>query len=226
MPGSRREPLSRHRSAVAAAMSASAVVPQFPLYSDVDASAIEAVRRDFPFTYTDVIIGACAAALRRHPDLNAAFDDDAVVYFDDINIGLVVEAKGELIVVVIRSTDALSLADLAAERLRLTSAANEGRLRGDDVFGATFVISNLGPAGVSRFQALLFPPAAAILAVGAAGDRPVVADGRLVVRRGFTLCLTCDHRVLGGLTGAAFLRAVVELLNDRPWLESIVNREG
>jgi pyruvate dehydrogenase E2 component (dihydrolipoamide acetyltransferase) len=213
----KRIPLSRHRRAVAASMTWSARIPQFVLYRDIDMSRLAALRgsmtADSRFSYSDAIVAAAARALRTHPSLNACLDEDqeCIVEYTRVNIGLAVPGADGLIVVVIHDADRRALPDLAAERHRLTRAAQHGGLVGRDIFGATFVISNLGPAGVTMFQALLVPPLTGILAVGALrkGAAPGEPDSAAM-----TISLTADHRALDGLAGAEFLSTLAGFLAE------------
>ena len=213
----RRIPLSRHRRAVAASMTWSARIPQFVLYRDLDLSRLVALRTrmnaDGRFSYSDAIVAAAARALPAHPSLNASLDEDqeCIIEYSRVNIGLAVPGADGLIVVVIHDADRRALPDLAAERHRLTHAAQHGGLVSRDIVGATFVISKLGPAGVTMFQALLVPPLTAILAVGAwrKGAPMEGADPSVM-----TISLTVDHRVLDGLAGAQFLSTLAGFLAE------------
>jgi pyruvate dehydrogenase E2 component (dihydrolipoamide acetyltransferase) len=211
-----RLPLSRNRRAIASLMTASASIPQFGVDADVDISELVALREnEAGFSIGDAVFRGTALALRAHPELNASFDKDAVVRHAQGNIGLGIIGPEGLMVVVVRDADRLSIEELAAERRRLADAADHGELRAEEVFGATLVISNLGPAGVARFHALLVPPAAAILAVGTVQDRVRLAEAGVEAFSAITLCLTCDHRVVDGLDGARFLKTLTALL-ERP----------
>jgi len=204
----KRIPLSRHRRAVAASMTWSARIPQFVLYRDIDMSRVVALRptmnADGRFSYSDAIVAAAARALRAHPALNASLDEDqeCIIEYGRVSIGLAVPGADGLIVVVIHDADRRTLPDLAAERRRLTRAAQHGGLMSRDIVGATFVVSNLGPAGVTMFQALLVPPLAAILGVGALRNGAPTGGPDSPV---MTISLTVDHRALDGLAGAQFL---------------------
>jgi pyruvate dehydrogenase E2 component (dihydrolipoamide acetyltransferase) len=213
----KRIPLSRHRRAVAASMTWSARIPQFVLYRDIDMSRLVALRAvmdaDSRFSYSDAIVAAAARALPAHPSLNASLDEEqeCIIEYTRVSIGLAVPGADGLIVVVIHDADRRALPDLAAERQRLTHAAQHGGLVARDIVGATFVISNLGPAGVTMFQALLVPPLTAILAVGALRKSAPAggSDSPLM-----TISLTADHRVLDGLAGAQFLSTVAGFLAE------------
>lgn len=196
-------------------MAASASIPQFGLDATVDLTELLALREENgKFSVGDAVTRAAALALRVHPELNSSFDDDAIVRHGSVNLGLGIIGPSGLIVVVVRGADRLSIAELATERRRLANAAEEGKLRGEDVIGATFVISNLGPAGVERFQALLVPPAAAILAVGTVQSRLRLTEAGVEGFPALTVCLTCDHRVVDGLDGARFLETLANLLSE------------
>jgi pyruvate dehydrogenase E2 component (dihydrolipoamide acetyltransferase) len=208
-------PLSRNRRAIAALMAASASIPQFGLDADVDLTELLELRKENGnFSLGDAVTRAAALALRAHPELNASFDDDTIVRHGSVNLGLGIIGPEGLIVVVVREADRLSIAELAIERRRLADAAEQGELRGEEVVGATFVISNLGPAGIARFQALLVPPSAAILAVGAVRERLRLTDAGVEAFSALTFCLTCDHRVVDGLDGARFLETLTNLLEQ------------
>lgn len=210
-----RLPLSRNRRAIAALMAASASIPQFGLDADVDVTELLELRKENgDFSLGDAVTRAAALALRAHPELNASFDDDTIVRHGSVNLGLGIIGPEGLIVVVVREADRLSIAELATERRRLADAAEQGELRGEEVIGATFVISNLGPAGIARFQALLVPPSAAILAVGAVRERLRLTDAEVEGFSALTFCLTCDHRVVDGIDGARFLETLTNLLEQ------------
>ena len=192
------------RKAIARAMSASAAVPQFTIEVDADVSALEARRAaagDGGTSFPDHLTAACASALVAHPRLNASWAEDTIVEHDEVNIGIAVALDDGLIAPAIRGADRLTLAELAAERVRLTAAAQAGTLGAEDVLSATFTISNLGPLGMRRFRALVVPPQAAILAVGARTGEGLVS-----------LSLSCDHRVVDGAPAAVFLMSVKDLL--------------
>jgi pyruvate dehydrogenase E2 component (dihydrolipoamide acetyltransferase) len=213
----KRIPLSRHRRAVAASMTWSARIPQFVLYRDIDMSRLVALRArmnaDSRFSYSDAIVAAAARALPTHPSLNASLDEDqgCIVEYTRISIGLAVPGADGLIVVVIHDADRRALPDLAAERHRLTRAAQHGGLVARDIVGATFVVSNLGPAGVTMFQALLVPPLTGILAVGALREAAPSGGPDSPV---MTISLTADHRALDGLAGAQFLGTLAGFLAE------------
>jgi pyruvate dehydrogenase E2 component (dihydrolipoamide acetyltransferase) len=165
-------------------------------------------------TYTDILVRLVAAALSRHPRVNAAWKDGEIVLNADINIGLAVAIDDGLVVPVIHRADTLGLAELAARREDLVSRAQAGKLRPADIQGGGFTISNLGMYGVDAFNAVVNPPQAAILAVGRIVDRVVAVNGQPAVQPTMVLTLSCDHRALDGARGAQFLGALGELIEE------------
>jgi pyruvate dehydrogenase E2 component (dihydrolipoamide acetyltransferase) len=163
---------------------------------------------------TDLLTKACASALRRHPDVNVSFTEEALLRHPSANVGIAVAAPQGLVVPVVKSAERLSLAEIAAVRAELVDRARNQKLRADDMEGGTFTISNLGMFGVDQFVAVLNPPQAAILAVGATQDRPVAGDGGVVVRPTLTLTLTVDHRAVDGAPAAQFLQTVKAMLEE------------
>jgi pyruvate dehydrogenase E2 component (dihydrolipoamide acetyltransferase) len=214
-------PLSSTRRTIARRLTEAWQVPVFQLTVSADmtrANALIARSReldpDVRATVTDLIVRVCAGALQRHPDVNVQFGGDAILRFPTANVGLAVAAPAGLIVPVIRSAERLSLAEVATERARLVDLARNGGLKLPDMEGGTFTISNLGMFGVEQFIAVLNPPQAGILAVGATVDRPVAVEGEVVVRPMMTMTLTVDHRAVDGAPAADFLRSVKSFLED------------
>ncbi len=208
-----RRPPTRMRRAIAKSMTASALVPQFTIESDADLDALAEFRRELQSTgvsvsYSDLFVAATARALKQHPRLNSSYGEDAVLEHQVVNIGIAVALEDGLIAPAIREADQLTLAEIAQARERLTAAAQAGTLTPEDVFSTTFTISNLGTYGVRRFRALVVPPQAGILALGA-----ITPEGQV------SLSLSCDHRVLDGAHGAEFLRDLVGLLERSDWLD-------
>jgi pyruvate dehydrogenase E2 component (dihydrolipoamide acetyltransferase) len=165
-------------------------------------------------TVTDILTKVCALALMRHREVNALFAGDAVELYPSANIGIAVATERGLVVPVIPGCEARTVAEIAAARADVVTRAREGKLQAADLAGGTFTISNLGMYGVDQFIAVLNPPQAAILAVGAIEDRAVARDGEVVVRPMLTMTLTCDHRTIDGATAADFLRTVKEFLEE------------
>jgi len=165
-------------------------------------------------TVSDLLTKVCAAALVRHPAVNAHFTGDKIVRFPVAHVGIAVAAPAGLIVPVIRDADRRTIQQIAAARADLVGRARDGKLKREDLEGGTFTISNLGMFGVEQFTAVLNPPQAAILAVGATVESPVVRNGQVEVRPLLALTITCDHRAIDGADGAEFLRTVKELLEE------------
>jgi pyruvate dehydrogenase E2 component (dihydrolipoamide acetyltransferase) len=194
--------------------------PHFYLVREVDASRLVAWRERVTapagarITYTDLLVRLVAAALSRHPSVNAAWKDGAIAPAPDISIGLAVAIDAGLVVPVIHRADTLSLAEIAARREDAVSRAQAGRLRPADIQGGGFTISNLGMFGVDAFSAIVNPPQAAILAVGRIADRVVAVNGQPAVRPTMVLTLSCDHRALDGARGAQFLGALADLIEE------------
>jgi pyruvate dehydrogenase E2 component (dihydrolipoamide acetyltransferase) len=214
-------PLSSTRRTIARRLTEAWQVPVFQLTVSADmtrANALIARSRELDpavrATVTDLIVRVCASALQRHPDVNVQFGGDAILRFPTANVGLAVAAPAGLVVPVIRSAERRSLAEVASERSRLVELARTGALKLPDMEGGTFTISNLGMFGVEQFIAVLNPPQAAILAVGATVDRPVAVEGEVVVRPIMTVTLTVDHRAVDGAPAADFLRSVKSFLED------------
>jgi pyruvate dehydrogenase E2 component (dihydrolipoyllysine-residue acetyltransferase) len=166
-------------------------------------------------TVTDILTKACAAALMRHRAVNALWADDAIELHPSANIGIAVAIEAGLVVPVIRHAEQKTIAEVAAARADIVTRARESKLRQEDLDGGTFTISNLGMFGVEQFVAVLNPPQAAILAVGAIEPKAVPTDdGGFEARPLMTLTLTCDHRSLDGATAADFLRTVKAFLEE------------
>src|SRR5438105_3018043 len=169
---------------------------------------------DVRITLTDLLAKVCAQALMRHRGVNAEYTEDALRIHPNANVGIAVAAPQGLVVPVVRGVERLSLAETTAARGEVVGRARDNKLTSDDLSGGTFTISNLGMYGVEQFVAVLNPPQAAILAVGATLDTPVARDGQVVVRPTMTMTLTCDHRTIDGATAADFLRTVREFLEE------------
>ena len=165
-------------------------------------------------TVSDLLTKVSAAALVRHPSVNAHFAGDKILRFPYAHVGIAVAAPNGLVVPVIRDADRKTIQEIAADRAALVGRARDGKLQRDDLADGTFTISNLGMFGIEQFIAVLNPPQAAILAVGATVEQPVVQDGEIVVRPLMSMTITCDHRAVDGADGAEFLRTVKELLEE------------
>jgi len=165
-------------------------------------------------TVGDLLTKVVAAALVRHPAVNAHFAGDRILRFPYAHVGIAVAAPNGLVVPVIRDADRLTIQQIAAARAELVGRARDGKLQLQDLADGTFTISNLGPYGIEQFIAVINPPQTAILAVGTTLEQPVVRDGQVEVRPLMSMTITCDHRAIDGAEGAEFLRTVKELLEE------------
>lgn len=214
-------PLSNVRKTIARRLTQAWTVPAFQLTVDADmARANELIGKqrelhpDVRITVTDLLVKLCAQGLMRHPDMNVQYAEDALLVFPGADIGIAVAAPQGLVVPVVRGAERLTLAEIAAVRTDLVDRAREAKLRTEDLEGGTFTISNLGMYDVDQFVAVLNPPQASILAVGATRDQAVARDGELQIAPLMTMTLTCDHRAVDGATGAEFLRTVKTFLEN------------
>jgi pyruvate dehydrogenase E2 component (dihydrolipoamide acetyltransferase) len=214
-------PLTNIRKTIARRLTAAWEAPVFQLTVSADmtrANELVAASRelhpDVRVTVTDLLAKICAQALMRHRDVNVQYTEDALLKFPTANVGIAVAAPQGLIVPVIRSVERLSLAEVGAARADIVGRARENKLTAQDLEDGTFTISNLGMFGIEQFVAVINPPQAAILAVGATLDTPVARNGNVEVRPMMTMTLTVDHRAVDGATGADFLRTVKQFLEE------------
>jgi pyruvate dehydrogenase E2 component (dihydrolipoamide acetyltransferase) len=214
-------PLTNIRKTIARRLTAAWQAPVFQLTVTADMTrANELVGRarelnpDVRITVTDLLAKVCAQALMRHRDVNVQFSEDALLRFPTANVGIAVAAPQGLIVPVMRGVERLSLAEVAAARGDIVGRARDNKLTTQDLEDGTFTISNLGMFGIEQFVAVLNPPQAAILAVGATVDTPVARKGTVEIRPVMTLTLTVDHRAVDGAEGADFLRTVKTFVED------------
>jgi pyruvate dehydrogenase E2 component (dihydrolipoamide acetyltransferase) len=216
------EQLSSMRKTIARRLTEAWAAPVFQLGITVDMGrALEVRKRLVELqgdgakpTVSDLLTKVCAMALMRHRAVNALYKGDSIELYPTANVGIAVAIPKGLVVPVIPSCERKTIAEIAAVRAELVDRARGGRLRQGDLDGGTFTISNLGMFGIERFIAVLNPPQAAILAVGATEDKAVVVDGDVVVRPRLELTLTCDHRAVDGATGAQFLGDVKAFLEE------------
>jgi len=209
--------LSSLRKTIARRLTEAWEAPAFQIATSADMTRALALRerlREEKVTVTDVLTKLCAVALLRHREVNAHFSGDELRIFPSAHIGLAVATERGLLVPVLRECERKSLTQLASERGELVARAREAKLTQDDLDGGTFTISNLGMYGVEQFTAVLNPPQAAILAVGAIEERPVVEAGELAVRPLMSMTLTCDHRAVDGAVASEFLGTVKALLEE------------
>jgi pyruvate dehydrogenase E2 component (dihydrolipoamide acetyltransferase) len=214
-------PLSSVRKTIARRLTQAWTVPAFQLTVNVDMTrANELVQKqrelnpEVRITLTDVLTKVSAQALMRHRDVNVQYSDDALLLFPSADVGIAVAAPQGLVVPVVRGAERLTIAQIAQVRADLVGRARDGKLRSEDLEGGTFTISNLGMYDVDQFIAVLNPPQASILAVGATREQVVPRDGDLHVLPIMTMTLTCDHRAVDGATGADFLRTIKAFLEE------------
>jgi pyruvate dehydrogenase E2 component (dihydrolipoyllysine-residue acetyltransferase) len=165
-------------------------------------------------TYTHLLLKAVGLTLRRVPELNASYDGDAMVLHDAVNVGIATAVDDGLVVPVVRNCDREPLATIVRQSRTLVEHARAGRFGAEDLSGGTFTVSNLGMFPVSEFAAVINPPQAAILAVGAIRETPIVRDGQIVAGRLMTVTLSCDHRIIDGVLAGRFLRELKGLLEN------------
>lgn len=218
-PAATEHPLSQMRKAIARTMTQSkAPVPHFYLTADIameDAerlrNQLKQARRTHP-SVTDVLIKAAALALTRHPEINVSYTGESLRQHATIDIGIAVGLEDGLIMPVLRDCGVKTLDQISAEARELIERARNRQLKPEEYTNATFSISNLGMFEVESFVAVLVPPEAAALAVGAVRDVPVVEDGRVKIGRRMKVTMSCDHRALDGVQGAKFLAEFKRIL--------------
>ncbi len=216
-------PLGNIRKVTARRLTESQAVPHFFLTSVVAAEKLIALRAEvnaslvakgIKVSLNDLLVAAAAVALREHPDANSSWGGDKLLRHGHVNIGIAVATDAGLVVPVVRDADHQSITEIAQTTASLAAKARDGKLTLADMSGGTFTISNLGMFGIDQFTAVINPPEAAILAVGAAIPVPVLRDGELVDVPKMKITLTSDHRVLDGATAAAFLRSLTRVLEQ------------
>jgi pyruvate dehydrogenase E2 component (dihydrolipoamide acetyltransferase) len=209
--------LSSLRRTIARRLTEAWQAPAFQITVSADMTRAQELRewlRDEGVTVTDVLTKLAAIALLRHRELNAHYADEELRLFPNAHVGLAVATERGLLVPVIREAERKSLVELAVERKALVDRARQAKLSQDDLEGGTFTISNLGMYGVEEFIAVLNPPQAAILAVGAIEQRPVWNGERFVPRPLMSMTLTCDHRAVDGAVASEFLRTLKNLIEE------------
>lgn len=198
-------------------------VPTFYLTIEVDMTATHRARENvnarlkdsgIKTSVNDFIIKAVAAALAQHPEVNAQWSDTAIRRFNRVHIGVAVAVEDGLITPVVRDANTKGVAQISQEVRELAGRAREKKLQPDEYTGSTFSISNLGMFGIEQFTAIINPPEAGIIAVGAVEEKVVVEKGEMVVRPRMHLTMSCDHRVIDGATGAKFLQTLKGFLEE------------
>jgi pyruvate dehydrogenase E2 component (dihydrolipoamide acetyltransferase) len=225
--------LSRTQQTIARRMAESkATIPDFTLQIDVDMEECVKLRAQLKQisqherepgapgvaeqlrapTYNDMVVKACALALREHPTANGSYRDGRLQLYSRVNVGVAVAAENALVVPTVFDADEKSLGEIAREAHTLADRVRSGAITPPELGGGTFTVSNLGMYGVKSFTAIINPPQAGILSVGALAPRAVVHGGELAARNTMTLTLACDHRILYGAEAAQFLARIRELL--------------
>jgi pyruvate dehydrogenase E2 component (dihydrolipoamide acetyltransferase) len=221
----REHPLSQMRKAIARRLAQSiGPVPTFYLTVEVDMGEAMALRarinerfkdQGIKTSPNDMVIKAVAMAMRKHPFVNAAWTGESIHLYEQVHIGVAVAIDEGLITPVIRDADRKGVSEIAAEVKELAGRAREKKLKPEEYTGSTFSISNLGMFGIEEFTAIINPPEAAILAVGAIGPKVVVdEEGNMAIRQRMRMTLSCDHRVIDGATGAQFLQTLKQYLEE------------
>jgi len=215
--------VSKIRLVAARRLTESQAVPHFFLTSVVDVERLLSFRKEVnaglesqgvKVSVNDLLVRAAALALRLHPDANSSWAGDKLLRHGHVNVGIAVATPTGLLVPVVADADRKSLSEIAVETVSLAGKARDGKLKLNEMSGGTFSISNLGMFGIDQFTAVINPPEAAILAVGAASPVPVLRDGALVEVPKLKITLTVDHRVMDGAVAAAFLRELVDILEQ------------
>jgi pyruvate dehydrogenase E2 component (dihydrolipoamide acetyltransferase) len=215
-------PLSQIRKTIAKRLTQSlGPVPTFYLTTEIDMerawdarAALKALGPEGDVSFNDIIIKATATALKQHPNCNAWWQDDHIRVWNEVHVAMAVAVDEGLITPVIRHADLKTLRQISAESKDLAGRARERKLKPEEYTGGTFSVSNLGMFGIDEFTAIINPPEAGILAVGAIGQKMVVLDNQPVVRRRLRITMSCDHRVIDGASGAQFLKTLRTLLEN------------
>lgn len=196
-------------------------IPHFYVQQTVDAHPIIEVREQLSrmgvkVSFNDIVVRACALALRQHPNINSGFNsvNQTIIRFKTIDISIAATVQGGLITPIVRHADYKNLGELSAEIRQLVKQAKEGKLEPEEYRGGSFTVSNLGMYGVTNFQAIINPPQAAILAVGGIQDAPIVRNGAVVPGKIMNIALSADHRVVDGVSAAEFIKTVQKYLEN------------
>ena len=196
-------------------------IPTFYLTAEFDMERVAEMRGamaqlgdEYKVSFNDIVLKAVATALAQHPECNAHWLGDAMRFWNRVHLGLAVATEAGLITPVIFDADQKRLSEIAAEGRDLAGRARERKLKPEEYTGSTFTVSNLGMFGIEHFTAIINPPEAAILAVGAIEARPVAHNENVVVRRRMSVTMSCDHRVIDGAAGAKFLQTLKRLVEN------------
>ena len=213
------KPLSMMRRTIAARLLESkTTIPHFYLTVDIDMDAAMEFREQVAqvhgakLSVNDLVLKACALAMRKVPEANSSFTEEAIIQHARVDIGMAVAIEDGLVTPVIRDADKKTIGAIATEAREMAGRARERKLKPDEMTGATFSVSNLGMLGIRDFAAIINPPEGAILAVGTVRKEPVVRGDKIVVGQRMSVTLSCDHRVIDGALGAKVLQAIVAIL--------------
>jgi pyruvate dehydrogenase E2 component (dihydrolipoamide acetyltransferase) len=215
-------PLSQIRKTIARRLAESiGPVPTFYLTTEFDMvrasemrAALKEIGDEFKVSFNDIVIKAVANALSDHPEVNAHWMVDHIRHFNRVHVGMAVAIEEGLITPVIFDADRKTLPEISREAKQLAELARNRRLTPQQYTGSTFSVSNLGMLDIDHFTAIINPPEAGILAIGAVTAKPVVVDGNILVRQRMQVTMSCDHRVIDGATGARFLQSLRRLIEN------------
>lgn len=222
----RDDPLSEMRKTIARRLVTSiGPVPHFFLTTEIEMDRAVEMRRnindldpELKISLNDIIVKVAAAALMQNPQVNASFQEKSIRYYERADIGVAVAINDGLITPVVRAANEKTLSQIAVEIRGLAERARSRKLKPEEYMGATFSISNLGMLGIDEFTAVINPPEAAILAVGAVTPKPVVRNNEIVIRQIMRVTMSCDHRAIDGATGARFLQTFKKILENPLYL--------
>jgi pyruvate dehydrogenase E2 component (dihydrolipoamide acetyltransferase) len=215
-------PLTQIRKTIARRLAESiGPIPTFYLTAELDLERVAEMRTAmaemgdaFKVSFNDIILKAVATALALHPECNAHWLGDGIRYFSRVHLGMAVAVPEGLITPVIFDAQSKGLGEIARESRDLAARARERKLKPDEYTGSTFSVSNLGMFGIDQFTAIINPPEAGILAIGALESKAVVVDGAVTVRKRMRVTMSCDHRVIDGALGAKFLQTLRRLIEN------------
>ena len=208
-------PLSGLKKTAAERVSTSfRTAPHSTVMMEVDVSKAKELHEKLEVSYTTILVGAAAKALKQHTIINSTLEDDRIKVFEDINIGVAVATENGLIVPVIHNADKKSLKEIHSILNELTEKARQGKLSKEELTGGTFTITNLGMYGVEFFTPIINPPEAAILGVGRITQKPVIVDGKIETKPFMILSLSYDHRIIDGAPAAQFLSKIKNFLEN------------
>ncbi len=216
------EPLSPMRKVIAQRLQQSKTwIPHFYVTQEMQIESLMAVREQLKsggikVTFNDLIVRACALALREHPEVNSGFNSvsQSIIRFKTVDISIAVSVEAGLITPIVRHADYKNVGQISVEVRALAEKAKSGKLAREEYVGGSFTISNLGMFGISEFKGIINPPQAAILCVGGVEERPVVRQGKVVPGKTMTITLSADHRVIDGADGAKFMKTLQRFLEN------------